>query len=107
MVTKFVQKVTVNHKNLHKTCRVQDTKKGISGTELSFSASLELQYDNTIKNPKGLPWIPGQRMTSARLELATACVLDRRDNHLHQEVLCDIESMLVIFGGKLFLSVGT
>ncbi|CEG75315.1 hypothetical protein RMATCC62417_10380 [Rhizopus microsporus] len=25
-------------------------------------------------------------MTSARLELATACVLDRRDNHLHQEV---------------------
>ncbi|KAG1364589.1 hypothetical protein G6F61_013814 [Rhizopus arrhizus] len=26
-------------------------------------------------------------MISARLELATACVLDRRDNQLHQETL--------------------
>ena len=27
-------------------------------------------------------------MISARLELATACVLDRRDNQLHQETRC-------------------
>ena len=44
-------------------------------------------------------------MISARLELATACVLDRRDNQLHQETILRFDSLYVYVGfGKLPIS---